>query len=233
MRKGSGLLIIEVKDWNLDHYYVDEKTKWRLQKDDTYIKSPLQQIAEICTSLKATIPDPNTNPLGFYYTFWNTFAHNSFLTGSNMIPFDPENVAGHPAYYQAPDFDKNWISASTLIARYRLGESLLDGFNRIAGNANIGAKIDIVNVVKTGGIISNPNSALVLTTELCNLLFAQSPDLNRINYFMNSFLLQGSASYYWADAWFAFTTTNDKSVVEPRLKLLVSKLLSAPESQIF
>lgn len=215
------------------HFYDLDDANPNDENIGAIIKSPLQQIAEICTSLKATIPDPNTNPLGFYYTFWNTFAHNSFLTGSNMIPFDPENVAGHPAYYQAPDFDKNWISASTLIARYRLGESLLDGFNRIAGNANIGAKIDIVNVVKTGGIISNPNSALVLTTELCNLLFAQSPDLNRINYFMNSFLLQGSASYYWADAWFAFTTTNDKSVVEPRLKLLVSKLLSAPESQIF
>ena len=215
------------------HFYDLDDANPNDENIGAIIKSPLQQIAEICTSLKATIPDPNINPLGFYYTFWNTFAHNSFLTGSNMIPFDPENVAGHPAYYQAPDFDKNWISASTLIARYRLGESLLDGFNRIAGNANIGAKIDIVNVVKTGGIISNPNSALVLTTELCNLLFAQNPDANRINYFMNSFLLQGSAAYYWSDAWFAFTNTNDKSVVEPRLKLLVSKLLSAPESQIF
>jgi hypothetical protein len=44
MRKGSGVLLIEVKDWNLQHYYVDDKTKWRLLKDDTYIKSPLQQV---------------------------------------------------------------------------------------------------------------------------------------------------------------------------------------------
>lgn len=40
MRKGSGVLLIEVKDWLLDHYYVDEKTKWRLRKDDTILKSP-------------------------------------------------------------------------------------------------------------------------------------------------------------------------------------------------
>src|SRR5690554_5711770 len=44
MRKGSGVLLIEVKDWVLDHYYVDDKTKWRLRKDDTVLKSPLKQV---------------------------------------------------------------------------------------------------------------------------------------------------------------------------------------------
>lgn len=44
MRKGSGVLIIEVKDWNLCHYYIDENTKWKLIKDNTIIKSPLNQV---------------------------------------------------------------------------------------------------------------------------------------------------------------------------------------------
>lgn len=44
MRKGSGVLLIEVKDWNLSHYYIDNETKWRLRNDDTFIKSPLQQV---------------------------------------------------------------------------------------------------------------------------------------------------------------------------------------------
>lgn len=44
MRKGSGVLLIEVKDWVLDHYYCDKSTKWRLIKDDTIIKSPLSQV---------------------------------------------------------------------------------------------------------------------------------------------------------------------------------------------
>ena len=72
----------------------------------------------------------------------------TFLSRSNMILFEPENVAGHAAYYQAPDFDKTWISSSTLIAKYRLGESLLDGVNRISGNGNIAAKINISDVIK-------------------------------------------------------------------------------------
>jgi hypothetical protein len=44
MRKESGVLLVEVKDWNLQHYYVDENTKWRLFKDNAYLKSPLSQV---------------------------------------------------------------------------------------------------------------------------------------------------------------------------------------------
>jgi uncharacterized protein (DUF1800 family) len=197
------------------------------------IKSPLQQVSEIVTYLKATIPDPTTNSYEFYINFWNNFVHNTFLTGANMILFDPDNVAGYPAYYQSPAFDKSWISSSTLIAKYRLGESLLDGFNRISGNANIKAKINISDVVKNGNLISDASDAYILTLELCNALFAQVPDADRINYFMNSFLLQGLADYYWSGAWGTYLSNNDNSVVEPRLKLLVTKILSAPESQLF
>lgn len=114
-----------------------------------------------------------------------------------------------------------------------MGESLLDGFNRISGNVNIKAKINISDVVKNGNLISNASDAYTLTAELCNALFAQVPDADRINYFMNSFLLQGLADYYWSSAWSSYLSNNNNSVVEPRLKLLVSKILSAPESQVF
>ena len=197
------------------------------------IKSPLQQISEVCTYLQATISNPNTNPYEYYYVFWTLFAYRSFLTGSNMILFDPENVAGHPAYYQAPDFDKNWISASTLIARYRLGESLLDGYNRISGNATIITKINISDVIRNSNIVSVANDPFILTSELCNALFAQEPDQDRINYFMNSYLLQGLANNYWTTAWDDFIATNSNTVVEFRLKLLVKNILRAPESQMF
>lgn len=197
------------------------------------IKSPLQQVSEICSYLQATIPDPTTNASYFYTTFYRNFIHDTYFLGSNMPLFGPDNVAGHLAYYQEPTFDKNWISSSTLIARYRLGESLLDGFNRISGNNNIAGKIYISEVIKNGGLISDASNAIVLTTELCNALFAQESDSVRILYFMNSFLLQGYPDYYWTAAWEAFITSNNNSVVEPRLKLLLSKILSSPESQIF
>ena len=215
------------------HFYDLDDSNATDETIGAIIKSPLQQVSEICTYLKATIPNPTTDALNYYNQFWTRFVHDSFLTGANMILFDPDNVAGHLAYYQAPNFDKNWISSSTLIARYRLGESLLDGFNRINGNSNIVGKINISDVIRNGGLISAADDPVVLTTELCNALFAQVPNASRVAYYMNSFLLQGLATFYWNDAWTNYLTTSNNSVVEPRLKLLVSKLLSAPESQIF
>lgn len=216
-----------------EHFYdLDDSNA----KDETIggiIKSPIQQISELVTYLWATMPNPVDKPYDFYINFWQNFVHDTFLTGSNMILFDPENVAGHPAYYQAPDFDKTWISSSTLIAKYRLGESLLDGLNRIKGNTNIQAKIYITDVIKNRSLISDASDPYILTSELCNALFAQNPDMDRVNYFMNSFLLQGLAPFYWTDAWNLYLTNFNTSVVEPRLKLLVSKLCSAPEAQIF
>ena len=197
------------------------------------IKSPLQQISEICTYLQATLPNPDTDASSFYTTFYKNFVHDTYFAGSNMLLFAPDNVAGHLAYYQEPNFDKSWISSSTLISRYRLGESLLDGRNRISGNANIIGKINISEVIKNGNLISDASLPAVLTTELCNALFAQVPDIDRINYFMNSYLLQGYVPYYWTNAWNTFVSSGDNSVVEPRLKLMLSKILSAPESQIF
>lgn len=51
MRKGGGVLIIEVKDWPLDIYTIDEKKHWHLKypKDNreanAYIKSPVDQVS--------------------------------------------------------------------------------------------------------------------------------------------------------------------------------------------
>ena len=44
MRKGSGVLIIEVKDWRLESYYIDSDQKWRLKSNDAFIKSPISQV---------------------------------------------------------------------------------------------------------------------------------------------------------------------------------------------
>lgn len=197
------------------------------------IKSPIQQLSEACTYLRATIPNPATNPFDFYQVYWNNFVFNTFLLNSNMQLFEPETVAGHVAYYQSPDYDKKWISASTLIARYKLGDSLLDGINRISGSNNIAAKISISEVILNSEIVSNPSDPTTLTSELCNALFAQETNSERISFFMNTFLLQGLANHYWTSAWNSYVSTNDSSVVESRLKLLVIKILRAPESQIF
>ena len=41
--KKQGVIIIEVKDWDLKHYYVDAKDHWHLRKNDVELKSPFAQ----------------------------------------------------------------------------------------------------------------------------------------------------------------------------------------------
>lgn len=44
LKKYGGAVIIEVKDWILDNYYIDENTDWYLKKNDCKLKSPLSQV---------------------------------------------------------------------------------------------------------------------------------------------------------------------------------------------
>lgn len=46
MRQGYGVMIIEVKDWRLNHYYLDEKRKWRLKLNNSFLKSPIDQVLQ-------------------------------------------------------------------------------------------------------------------------------------------------------------------------------------------
>lgn len=44
MRKGYGVMIIEVKDWNLKNFQLDEKRKWKFTPNRSIVKSPIDQV---------------------------------------------------------------------------------------------------------------------------------------------------------------------------------------------
>ncbi len=44
LQKGIGVTIIEVKDWDLNSYIVDENNQWHLKSNNQRIKSPLEQV---------------------------------------------------------------------------------------------------------------------------------------------------------------------------------------------
>lgn len=44
MRKNSGVIIFEVKDWELKHYSLDNKKNWILNSNGAILKSPLSQV---------------------------------------------------------------------------------------------------------------------------------------------------------------------------------------------
>lgn len=51
MRKDHGVMVIEVKDWNLDNFYLNEKRKWVYKPNGSVVKSPLDQVLKYKNNL--------------------------------------------------------------------------------------------------------------------------------------------------------------------------------------
>lgn len=51
MRKGNGVLIIEVKDWNLNNFVLNEKKKWVYTPNGSIVKSPIEQVLKYKNNL--------------------------------------------------------------------------------------------------------------------------------------------------------------------------------------
>lgn len=51
MRKGYGVMIIEVKDWNLANFKLDDKKKWVFIPNNSVVKSPLDQVIKYKSNL--------------------------------------------------------------------------------------------------------------------------------------------------------------------------------------
>lgn len=191
------------------------------------VKSPLQMVSEISTCFELEFANPSTNNIDFYRFF--NFVHNYFLVSSGLILFSPDSVAGYPAHYQEPDYDRHWFSSNTVLGRYKLIESFISGRNKIGNNGLIYAQLDVVNYVRNHS--SNPSDAISLITELTDLLYPESIDSDRKNYFAEN-LLEGFPSYYWTNAWSEYLSSNDDSVVKARLEALFSALINATEFQL-
>jgi uncharacterized protein (DUF1800 family) len=191
------------------------------------VKSPLQMVSEVSTQFNLSIPDPINSDVDFYVFF--TFIHDHFLLSSGMDLFSPDSVAGYPAHYQEPDYDRHWFSSNTVLGRYKLIESFITGRNKIGNNNLIRTQLDIVTYVKDQ--LANPFDAMDIITEISGLLYPEDIDVDRKSYFAEN-LLEGFPAYYWSDAWGNYIATNDPMVVKSRLDALISSMINAAEFQL-
>ena len=51
MRKGNGVMVIEVKDWKLDNFELNEKKKWVYTPNGSVVKSPIDQVLKYKNNL--------------------------------------------------------------------------------------------------------------------------------------------------------------------------------------
>ena len=192
------------------------------------IKSPLQLMSEMVIISNVSIPNPNSDIIGFY-RFWHFLNHNNFLAMAGMQIFSPETVAGYPANYQSPNFDRQWFSSNTLLSRYRLIDCLISGRNKFASNGLIGTELNTVDFVEL--ISPNPGDIYYLVNDIANLIYPYSIANDRVDYFAD-IILNGFPSYYWYDSWQEYISTNDNTVVENRLDNLITAMFNAAENQL-
>ncbi len=78
LKRNGGAIIIEVKDWILDHYGIDNKTDWYLKKNNCKIKSPLSQVRSYKNNLfnmhiEKLLPNSLNNK--YYHAIVNTVVY--------------------------------------------------------------------------------------------------------------------------------------------------------------
>ncbi len=149
MRKGGGVLIIEVKDWDLNNYTIGEKGQWKVSANGAILNNnPLRQVLRYKENLYNLHIDSLLSLKLKDYKYWNVvkcavYFHchtaneaNQICLGNNPTPkyknFFERNftILGHDSLSkQKMDkvFYNNWISRNS----YYFTEYLYNSFSRI------------------------------------------------------------------------------------------------------
>ena len=210
------------------HFYDEDDDNNSDEIIGSIVKSPLQILNEVCTLFNVEYPDPETNASRFYRNFFQWFIHNSYLSSAGLEFFNPDSVAGYPANYQEPDFDRHWFSSTTIISRYKIMESLIYGQNTII-QGKIYTKVDTIAFVKNN--IKTPSDPFEMVKEISEILYPESIEDSRIEYFVSQ-LVNGYNSYYWTTEWNEYLNTNKDDVIRTRLDDLIIIMVNAPEFQL-
>lgn len=190
------------------------------------IKSPAEFLYGIWRSMEMQYPDPND-----LAKLRLTHAHLHWA----MVPLgmeigDPPGVAGWTAYYQAPLYDKTWITAGSIVSRARLtDEWTFSGFTLDEEHT---VPMDLLAFVDRLHNGQDPNALIQETSQLLLGISASESLRNELK----SILLSGQdADSYWTDAWLTYKNNpseENRSIVENRLKSTFQALFQLPEFQL-
>ncbi len=197
------------------------------------LKSPLDLLGNIIGFFKVDIVDPIAEPEEHYKQWWRNTVLDLVFARSGFTMFEPSSVAGYPAYYQEPGLDRNWLTGSTILARYKLPEMLLTGDRLLTyGDIGLGMKLDAALFLKDKGVISNNFDAYTIVSELTSYLFPEEPNAQRFDYYLNGIFLKDLPAYDWTEDWIHYLNTGDDSAVKIALEGLILTILYAQEFQV-
>jgi uncharacterized protein (DUF1800 family) len=187
------------------------------------IKSPIQLTSHTTKFFKVQFP-PESNVESYVDEMVNLDSHTMAM---DLILFEPHDTAGWAAYYSGPNWDENWASANTLVARYNFSNRYIDGKKPTGGNMDI--EIDIVAYVDDPDNVIDPFSALTIVNDLTDYLFPYGTSESRADVFKAYLVDPNDPDFYWSQEWNNYKSTGDDSVVRSRLEDLLNAILQTAE----
>lgn len=190
------------------------------------IKSPMDWLIGLWREFAMSEPEATD-----YNTQWRIGeASNYFLHELLQEPGDPPNVAGWPAYYQFPQYDKYWITTSSLPGRNRLATYMTSEYFSVN---DFFIRIDFLAFTHSLSNPAEPNTLIEdVTTRLCAY-----PVSNTVKLLLKSILLSGQQNdSYWTTAWnnYINNPNNEQAaeIVNFRLLTLYNYILALEEYQL-
>jgi len=190
------------------------------------IKSPVDLLMGMLRFFQIEFP---TNLEKLY----ELYGYNGLLSYLNIMGltfYHPDDVAGFPAYFQEPNYSRNWLTSTNLAYRYYLIWPFLEGIKD--SNDEILAQLNMMDWVSNADNISDPSDASVLVKELTDGLFASALPEERFDYFLNRVFMEDLPLYYWTNEWVNYQNTNDDTIVKALLDRLIWGLMQSPEAQL-
>ncbi|MEM9932817.1 MAG: DUF1800 family protein [Bacteroidota bacterium] len=189
------------------------------------IKSPVDFILGTFRTCEVKYPN---NYQSLYEKFQTETGPIWLMSEMGINLGDAPSVAGWPAYYQVPTFDRNWATANTIAVRALRTDSLVYwGFWTPGKLLNV----NVLEFAATFEHTAYPNLFVEEVLEFLLGYYDPSPVLLED---LKNILLSGQANdAYWTNAWETFLAdpANEtyKGLVEWRLQALFQKVFQLPE----
>ncbi len=209
------------------HYYHADSSETTDNHIGALVKSPIDLFLGILKFFQLELPE---DPYKLYKELYADAMLN-YITIMGLPFYNPEDVAGFPAYFQEPGYNRNWITPTNLAFRYLPVYIIMLGiFN---SENELLLQLDIVDWVDNPENITEPSDTKTLVQEITNGIFANPLPEERLNYFIDTVFMDGLPAYYWTTEWVKYKDSGNDSLVRALLFRLLVGLMQSPEFQLF
>lgn len=188
------------------------------------VRNPVELYLHMFSLLNLQVPLYEVNPSAIHSLMGVV---GNFSSNMGMPVFNPQSVNGYAGYYSSPNYDKNWITTSSLRIRYN---NTIDYFINGLTYNGFTFKLNNASFVKDSGYFSNPGNANTLITEFLQMMFVEVPDGTRYDYFKSVFL-SNLSPINWQNEWNNYINTGNSNNVKIPIDRLVKAIIKSPEFQ--